>query len=92
MRWYQRLTSDDETGSAAAPAWRERRDLYPHGVASGDPAPDSVLLWTRRQPAGGDPRAAYLLSVELAKDQAFHNKKCPGLSWSGLHAVYVVDS
>src|SRR5688572_14678092 len=36
-------------GSAAAPAWRERRDLYPQGVASGDPAPDSVLLWTRRQ-------------------------------------------
>ena len=41
-------------GSAAATAWRERRDLYPQGVASGDPAPDSVLLWTRRQPAGGD--------------------------------------
>ena len=55
-------------GSAAAPAWRERRDLYPQGVASGDPAPDSVLLWTRRQPAGGDPRAAYLLTVEVAKD------------------------
>jgi alkaline phosphatase D len=29
----------------------ERRDLYPQGVASGDPAPDSVILWTRR--AGG---------------------------------------
>ena len=26
----------------------ERRDLYPEGVASGDPQPDSVLLWTRR--------------------------------------------
>ena len=61
------------TGSAAAPAWRERRDLYPQGVASGDPAPDSVLLWTRRQPAAGDPRAAYLLTVEVSKDQAFHD-------------------
>ncbi len=60
-------------GSAAAPAWRERRDLYPQGVASGDPAPDSVLLWTRRQPAGDDPRTAHLLTVELAKDQAFHD-------------------
>jgi len=60
-------------GSAASPAWRERRDLYPQGVASGDPAPDSVLLWTRRQPAAGDPRAAYLLTVEVAKDQAFHH-------------------
>ena len=29
-------------------AWTERRDLHPEGVASGDPAPDSVVLWTRR--------------------------------------------
>ena len=28
--------------------WRERRDLYPQGVASGDPDDHSVLLWTRR--------------------------------------------
>jgi alkaline phosphatase D len=60
-------------GSAAAPAWRERRDLYPQGVASGDPAPDSVLLWTRRQPTGGDPRTAYLLTVEVAEDPAFQD-------------------
>ncbi|HLA70665.1 MAG TPA: alkaline phosphatase D family protein [Steroidobacteraceae bacterium] len=60
-------------GSAAAPAWRERRDLYPQGVASGDPAPDSVLLWTRRQPAGGDPRAAYLLTVEVSKNKEFRD-------------------
>ena len=33
--------------------WRERRDLFPEGVASGDPDAHSVLLWTRRpQPAG----------------------------------------
>lgn len=28
----------------------ERRDLYPQGVASGDPTADSVILWTRRPP------------------------------------------
>lgn len=60
-------------GSAATRAWRERRDLYPQGVASGDPAPDSVLLWTRREPAAGNLRAAYLLNVEVAKDPAFHH-------------------
>src|SRR5262245_1133673 len=60
-------------GNAAASAWRERRDLCPQGVASGDAAPDSVLLWTRRQPAEGDARSAYLLTVEVAKDQAFHH-------------------
>ena len=37
-------------------ASRERRDLYPEGVASGDPEPDSVLLWTRRPYAGRTPR------------------------------------
>ncbi len=60
-------------GSAAGLAWRERRDLYPQGVASGDPAPDSVLLWTRRQPADGDTLPGYLLTVEVAKDAAFHH-------------------
>jgi alkaline phosphatase D len=30
--------------------WHERRDLYPEGVASGDPDSGSVMLWTRRQP------------------------------------------
>src|SRR6187399_677599 len=60
-------------GNAATPAWRERRDLYPQGVASGDPAPDSVLLWTRRQPAGGAPRPAYLLTVEVSKNKEFRD-------------------
>src|SRR4051812_35639544 len=65
-------------GRAAAPAWRERRDLYPQGVASGDPAFDSVLLWTRRQPGADDPRASYLLTVEVAKDQAFRHVMARG--------------
>jgi alkaline phosphatase D len=50
-------------------AWRERRDLYPEGVASGDPGPDSVLLWTRRPfPAG---TATARLLVEVAEDESF---------------------
>jgi alkaline phosphatase D len=60
-------------GNAAAPAWRERRDLYPQGVASGDPASESVLLWTRRQPPDGEPGAYYLLTVEVARDPAFRH-------------------
>ena len=35
-------------------SWRERRDLYPEGVASGDPDPHSVILWTRRPFEAGD--------------------------------------
>ena len=54
---------------AAARRWRERRDLYPEGVASGDPEPDSVILWTRR-PFGEGTRAT--LTVEVASDPDFH--------------------
>ena len=47
----------------------ERRDLYPQGVASGDPAPDSVILWTRREPEAG--ATSHRLTVEVATDDAF---------------------
>jgi alkaline phosphatase D len=50
-------------------AWRERRDLFPEGVASGDPDSASVLLWTRRPFADG--RSSARLTVELAEDRAF---------------------
>ncbi|HWA89751.1 MAG TPA: alkaline phosphatase D family protein [Rhizomicrobium sp.] len=49
---------------ASTTRWTERRDLFPLGVASGDPAPESVLLWTRRE-------SAMPLTVEIAQDEAF---------------------
>jgi len=49
--------------------WRERRDLYPEGVASGDPDSHSVLLWTRRSPPA--PHAAEKLTLEVAEDESF---------------------
>ena len=48
--------------------WHERRDLYLQGVASGDPDPHSVILWTRRPFAQG---TRHLLTVEVAEDEAF---------------------
>jgi alkaline phosphatase D len=48
--------------------WRERRDLFPEGVASGDPGPDSVLLWTRRP---FDIYERQMLLVEVAEDEGF---------------------
>lgn len=48
--------------------WQERRDLFPEGVASGDPEHDSVILWTRRPYAGG---ARQVLTVEVAEDPEF---------------------
>src|SRR6185503_14020810 len=57
-------------GALAAPAWRERRELYPQGVASGDPAADSVILWTRRAPLNGD-HNAHRLAVEVSANPEF---------------------
>jgi alkaline phosphatase D len=58
--------------------WRERRDLYPEGVASADPASDSVMLWTRHPPLTLDPTQKELdptrkekLDVEVAEDESF---------------------
>src|SRR5947208_13960533 len=53
---------------ASTTGWHERRDLYPEGVASGDPDPSSVILWTRRPFESGGRR---LLTVEVAEDDAF---------------------
>jgi len=54
---------------ASRSRWTERRDLYPEGVASGDPDPTSVVLWTRRPYSDGRNAAALLL--EVAEDEDF---------------------
>jgi len=61
--------------TAAAPPIR---DPFRLGVASGDPLPDGVVLWTRLAPAplnpdghGGMPDAAYDVDWEVATDEAF---------------------
>ncbi len=48
--------------------WHETRNLYPEGVASGDPDAHSVILWTRRP---FDRGKRHVLTVEVAEDQAF---------------------
>lgn len=53
---------------ASTVGWKERWDLFPSGVASGDPDPNSVILWTRRPP--GDSPATKLF-VEIATDPSF---------------------
>ncbi len=73
--------------SAALPSWANARttaaapaihDPFQLGVASGDPLPDSVVLWTRLAPAplnadgyGGMPDATYAVDWEIANDAAF---------------------
>ena len=56
------------TAATSTISRRERRDLYPEGVASGDPTPDTVILWTRYpSPAG----KTATLAIEIAEDPAF---------------------
>ena len=63
---------------ASTTGWHERRDLYPEGVASGDPDPSSVILWTRRpfeERGAGAPGAKSsgrrVLTVQVAEDDGF---------------------
>ena len=56
------------TACRSRTTWRERRELYPEGVASGDPDAQSVILWTRRPFDRGD---RHVLTVEVAEDEAF---------------------
>jgi len=56
------------TAAASRIAWREDRAAYPEGVASGDPLPDSVILWTRRPFATA---ARAMLTAEVALDPDF---------------------
>src|SRR5882762_6428565 len=51
--------------------WSERRDLFPEGVASGDPQPDNVLLWTRYPRNDGSTEAR--LTVEVSEDAPFEH-------------------
>ena len=53
---------------ASTTTWLERRDLFPEGVASGDPDPSGVILWTRRPFESGGRR---VLTLEVAEDDAF---------------------
>src|SRR4051812_11996819 len=57
------------TARASRVNWREDRAAYPEGVASGDPDPTSVILWTRRPFPSG---ARQVLTVEVATDPEFH--------------------
>jgi alkaline phosphatase D len=56
------------TAARSRVKWRERRDLFPEGVASGDPDSGSVILWTRRPFDKGERQ---ILTVEVAEDEGF---------------------
>src|ERR1700759_5309426 len=60
----------------------ERRDLFPQGVASGDPTSDSVILWTRRPPINGS--SSSKLFVEISTTPEFKNILAKGTAHIGV--------
>lgn len=56
-------------GALAAPAYAQTLTRgFTHGVASGEPRADSVMLWTRYVPPSGD---AAVIGYEVAEDPGF---------------------
>jgi alkaline phosphatase D len=79
------------TGSALAacvPAAAVRRGDFSHGVASGDPLADRVILWTRYLPADAAPEAAIIWQV--ARDADFSTVLRQGETTARATADYTV--
>ena len=85
-------------GASSAPAQTLPVAANPFtlGVASGDPTPDGVVLWTRLAPdplnGGGMPAVPVLVRWRLATDAAMHHVVRGGLAiaWPSLaHSVHV---
>lgn len=85
-----------------ADPWTARssgKDGYPFqlGVASGDPLPDSVILWTRLavrplEPQGGMPYGRIKVDWEISEDRAFTRRARHGSAWATPeygHSVHV---
>jgi alkaline phosphatase D len=83
--------------TAAAP--RLPADPFTLGVASGDPAPDGFVIWTRLAPRpldedglGGMPSRRYDVRWEVARDPRFRRVERRGVVTAGpesAHAVHV---
>ena len=73
-------------GSRAQPSrvrWVERRERFAEGVASGDPAPDSVIVWTR---LSSSPLTDASLTVEVAEDARFSRVVTHAQTWARASA------
>jgi alkaline phosphatase D len=68
------------SGVATPPATGVAGNPFSLGVASGDPLPDRVVLWTRLAPLEGPmPQAAIGVRWEIATDAAFEKRLYEGL-------------
>ncbi|WP_308379560.1 alkaline phosphatase D family protein [Streptomyces sp. ISL-43] len=78
------------TSAAAAPS-------FVHGVASGDPLPDGILLWTRVTPTpeavpGSGAGPALQVGWEIAEDKAFSRVVASGSVATGAYRDHTVKA
>ncbi|MFF8410502.1 alkaline phosphatase D family protein [Streptomyces omiyaensis] len=85
-------------GAGAAPALADApAPAFPHGVASGDPLPDGVLLWTRVTPSpeavpGSGLGADVRVDWEVAEDRSFARVVAAGSATAGAASDHTVKA
>lgn len=94
--WCTALSLAPRLDASTLRALSRQGDPFSLGVASGDPWPDSVVLWTRLAPqpleGGGMPPAAVEVRWEIAEDQRFRRVVQRGRQWAlpeWGHSVHV---
>jgi alkaline phosphatase D len=68
----------------------ERQVVFTHGVASGDPLSDRVILWTRVRALDANDNTGVLLRWEVAQDAAFTQVVSRGETLSAASADFTV--
>ena len=63
--------------------------IFAHGVASGDPGPDSVVIWTRVSPI--DSRPMHRVIWETAADEAFTDMRGKGEAMTNSSVDWTVN-
>jgi len=76
LAWQQVFTAGAQTPAPSNEAWVSHEDPFLLGVASGEPLPESVVLWTRLAPTplqadGGMPAVSVPVKWEVAADARF---------------------
>jgi alkaline phosphatase D len=69
LRWLAASSALPLLGAGSCDAEDPSDRVFPQGIASGDPTPDGVLLWTRVESGAARERVTY----EVASDRSFRN-------------------
>jgi len=97
LAWQQVFGPGARAQAPQAASWRSSSEAFTLGVASGEPRPQSVVLWTRLapqplEPDGGMPPQAIPVHWEVAADQRFTRIVRQGVAVAEpatVHSVHV---